>query len=84
MGTAAPKTFAEVTGGLDPGQMDKEITRCFKCGTCTQCDFCFLICPDISIVKAQKGYTVRLDYCKGCGVCAETCPRHAIEMGGAE
>ncbi len=84
MGIAAPKTFAEVIGGLDPGQMDKEITRCFKCGTCTQCDFCFLICPDISIVKAQKGYTVRLDYCKGCGVCAEACPRHAIEMGGAE
>ena len=76
------KKFAEVVGGLDPGRMEKEVARCFKCGTCTQCDFCFLICPDISIVKGKEGYTVKLDYCKGCGVCAETCPRHAIEMGG--
>lgn len=76
------KKFAEVAGGLDQAQMEKEIARCFKCGTCTQCDFCFLVCPDISIVKARDGYTVKLDYCKGCGVCAEACPRHAIEMGG--
>ena len=29
--------------------MEAEIDRCFKCGTCTQCDLCFLICPDISV-----------------------------------
>jgi len=26
------------------------------------------------------GYEVNYDYCKGCGVCAEECPRHAISI----
>jgi heterodisulfide reductase subunit A2 len=77
-------TFNEVTGGLDPGAAEAEIARCFKCGTCTECDLCFWLCPDISILKAQKGYDVRVDYCKGCGMCATTCPRHVIEMGEAQ
>lgn len=76
-------TFDEVIGGLDRTQAEKEIVRCMACGTCTQCDLCFLICPDISVVKAQTGYSVKADYCKGCGVCASTCPRHAIAMGSA-
>ena len=83
-GKGATPDFGEVASGLDAGPMEKEITRCFKCGTCTQCDFCFLVCPDISIVREHDKYTVKLDYCKGCGVCAESCPRHAIEMGGGK
>jgi len=40
-----------------------------------------LLCPDISIVRlGEEGYGVRTDFCKGCGVCATTCPRHVIEM----
>jgi Pyruvate/2-oxoacid:ferredoxin oxidoreductase delta subunit len=71
-----------VTGGLDPGRMEAEISRCFKCGTCTECDLCYLLCPDISITREQEGgYGVKTDYCKGCGICAVTCPRHVIEMG---
>ena len=74
--------FKEVTGGLDPGRMEAEISRCFKCGTCTECDLCYLLCPDISITREQEGgYGVKTDYCKGCGICAVTCPRHVIEMG---
>ena len=74
--------FKEVTGGLDPGRMEAEISRCFKCGTCTECDLCYLLCPDISITRKQDGgYGVKTDYCKGCGMCATTCPRHVIEMG---
>lgn len=77
------KGFKEVTGGIDPSRMAVEIYRCFKCGTCTQCDLCFLLCPDISIVKAgKKGYNVRTDYCKGCSICATSCPRNVIEIGG--
>jgi NADPH-dependent glutamate synthase beta subunit-like oxidoreductase len=75
-------TFKEVTGGIEPSRLPFEVYRCFKCGTCTQCDLCFLLCPDISIQKsAGTGYTVRKDYCKGCTVCATTCPRNVIEIG---
>jgi NADPH-dependent glutamate synthase beta subunit-like oxidoreductase len=78
----AASTFKEVTAGLEPKMAEAEISRCFKCGTCTRCDLCFLLCPDISIVRlGEEGYTVRTDFCKGCGVCATTCPRHVIEMG---
>ena len=76
-----PKTFEEVTGGVSPAQLEEEISRCFKCGTCTRCDLCFLICPDLSIRKAGKdGYDVKKDYCKGCGMCVTTCPGQVIEM----
>lgn len=76
------KTFAEVTDGVSPARMEEEIFRCFKCGTCTQCDLCFLICPDLSIRKAGKdGYSLRGEYCKGCGICVSTCPGQVIEMG---
>lgn len=76
-------SFEETTGGLAPAEMEAEIARCFQCGTCTQCDLCFLICPDLSIVKAGKdGYSVKRDYCKGCGMCVSSCPRQVIEMEG--
>jgi NADPH-dependent glutamate synthase beta subunit-like oxidoreductase/Pyruvate/2-oxoacid:ferredoxin oxidoreductase delta subunit len=74
--------FKEVSGGVRPGRMEAEIGRCFKCGTCTRCDLCFLLCPDISITKAgNEGYEVRQNYCKGCGMCAATCPRNVIDIG---
>ncbi|MHB8091540.1 MAG: NAD(P)-binding protein [Syntrophales bacterium] len=79
------KSFNEVTEGIPPAQMSAEIDRCFKCGTCTQCDLCFLLCPDISIIKTGgNGYSVKVDYCKGCGICATSCPRNVIEMGGGK
>jgi NADPH-dependent glutamate synthase beta subunit-like oxidoreductase/Pyruvate/2-oxoacid:ferredoxin oxidoreductase delta subunit len=74
--------FQEVLGGLDKATMAAEIYRCFKCGTCTGCDLCFLLCPDLSLVKEKKGYSVRVDYCKGCSTCATSCPRNVIEIGG--
>ncbi len=42
---------------------------------CTQCLFCWLYCPDMS-VKVQDGKMIGFDYdyCKGCGVCARECP----------
>jgi NADPH-dependent glutamate synthase beta subunit-like oxidoreductase/Pyruvate/2-oxoacid:ferredoxin oxidoreductase delta subunit len=77
------KNFHEATGGIDLARMSAEITRCFKCGTCTHCDLCFLLCPDISLVKnGHDGYAIREDYCKGCGVCASSCPRNVLEITG--
>ena len=82
-GARGDDAFAEVAGGLTRKKAEAEISRCFKCGTCTACDLCFLLCPDISILKAREGgYDVKSDYCKGCGVCASACPRHVIGMEG--
>ncbi len=81
---ARKKTFEEVVCGLDPARMDEEISRCFKCGTCIDCEICLDFCPDISIIKdAKLGiYGFDTDYCKGCGVCSVACPRNVIEMVG--
>jgi Pyruvate/2-oxoacid:ferredoxin oxidoreductase delta subunit len=76
----AVKSFREVVGGIDTTHMPLEIYRCFKCGTCTHCDLCFLLCPDISIIKGKDGYSIKTDFCKGCSQCATTCPRNIIEM----
>ncbi|MFH1707361.1 MAG: 4Fe-4S dicluster-binding protein [Planctomycetota bacterium] len=48
---------------------------------CKQCLKCNLLCPDVSIkVVDGKMKGIDLDYCKGCGICATTCPFKAIEM----
>jgi 2-oxoacid:acceptor oxidoreductase delta subunit (pyruvate/2-ketoisovalerate family) len=62
--------------------MEQEISRCFRCGTCIDCENCLDFCPDISILKNAKSgiYEFDSDYCKGCGVCAVACPRSIIEM----
>ena len=73
--------FWEVNAGLEKQAAVDEASRCFYCGTCIECDLCFLLCPDISIMKeGHKTYSVNKDYCKGCSICATTCPRHVIEM----
>jgi Pyruvate/2-oxoacid:ferredoxin oxidoreductase delta subunit len=77
--------FEEVSKGLDIANAVEEAKRCFYCGKCIRCDLCFLLCPDISIIKAgNDGYSIKTDYCKGCGICATACPRHVIEMGGGQ
>jgi NADPH-dependent glutamate synthase beta subunit-like oxidoreductase/Pyruvate/2-oxoacid:ferredoxin oxidoreductase delta subunit len=74
------RPFAEVHQQPSKEVVADELSRCFHCGRCTQCDNCFIYCPDISIVKAEGGYNVDLTYCKGCGVCVFECPRAAMEL----
>ncbi|MDH3234851.1 MAG: 4Fe-4S binding protein, partial [Alphaproteobacteria bacterium] len=57
-----------------------EAGRCFSCGTCIYCDNCYLYCPDMAITKLERGYEVKLDYCKGCGLCVAECPTGSISM----
>jgi len=42
---------------------------------CIDCQFCWIYCPDISIVARDKKLIgVDMDHCKGCGICVEVCP----------
>jgi len=73
--------FDPVEGALGTDAARAEAARCFKCGTCVECDVCYQFCPDIAIQKGPEGgYTIDLAHCKGCGVCVEECPRAAIHM----
>lgn len=42
---------------------------------CIDCQFCWVYCPDISIISRDKKMIgVDMDHCKGCGICVEVCP----------
>lgn len=75
-------TFDEVIGGLDEANALYEARRCLSCGNCFECDTCYGVCPDNSVIKLGpgKGYEFNYDYCKGCGLCVAECPCGAIRM----
>jgi 2-oxoacid:acceptor oxidoreductase delta subunit (pyruvate/2-ketoisovalerate family) len=74
--------FAEVVGGLSTETALYEARRCLSCGNCIGCDNCIAVCPDNAVVRIEgaHGYAIDLDYCKGCGLCAQECPCGAIAM----
>jgi pyruvate ferredoxin oxidoreductase delta subunit len=49
-----------------------------KAGKVT-CQICWVHCPEACIEQGAPP-VVDLDYCKGCGICAEECPADAIAM----
>lgn len=80
---------------VEPGSTMENLTgswRTFKPvfdhDVCINCGKCEMYCPDGCILEIKdevnsKGKNFRevdLDYCKGCGICAEGCPVKAIEM----
>lgn len=58
--------------------MDPAVCVAAKQGRVT-CQICWVHCPDACIAQGA-GPVINLTYCKGCGICAEVCPHHAIEM----
>jgi 2-oxoacid:acceptor oxidoreductase delta subunit (pyruvate/2-ketoisovalerate family) len=54
----------------------RDVTKCTKCLQCT------IFCPDGAIHwNSEKGdIEFDLDFCKGCGICANECPTKAIVM----
>jgi len=47
---------------------------------CTMCNFCWFYCPEGCIDRKDGKMSFDLDYCKGCGICANECPAEAIKM----
>ncbi|MCL2028815.1 MAG: 4Fe-4S binding protein [Deltaproteobacteria bacterium] len=50
---------------------------------CTYCGLCYIYCPEgiyQDMGPQEKYYKPDMDYCKGCGVCAQECPRKCIQM----
>jgi 2-oxoacid:acceptor oxidoreductase delta subunit (pyruvate/2-ketoisovalerate family) len=76
------KGFGEVTSTLTEEVALMEGERCFSCGTCNECENCYVFCPDASILKREGKifHQVDYDFCKGCGVCFVECPRRAISL----
>lgn len=55
------------------------------CNTCNKsgekCGRCSLLCPECCVATSHDGeISINYDYCKGCGICANECPRKAIKM----
>jgi 2-oxoacid:acceptor oxidoreductase delta subunit (pyruvate/2-ketoisovalerate family) len=76
------KGFGEVTSTFTESIALEEAERCFSCGTCNDCENCYVFCPDASIIKREEilSHQVDYDFCKGCGICFSECPRRAISL----
>ncbi|MFC1513560.1 NAD(P)-binding protein [candidate division KSB1 bacterium] len=70
--------FGEIIEGLNESDVICEAERCFSCGVCTYCDNCIIFCPDYAVVPAENEYLIKDEYCKGCGICIEECPRNVL------
>jgi len=62
--------------------LSSKLVDAFPCGNCFECDNCFRVCPDNAVIKLgpSQRYEIHLDFCKGCGMCAQECPCGAINM----
>jgi len=76
------KGFGEMTASFTESGALEEGERCFSCGTCNECENCYVFCPDASVVKKEEIFSHQVDYdfCKGCGICFSECPRGAISL----
>ena len=72
----------EVTLAYSREQALAEADRCMSCGVCNGCDNCYIVCPDVSVMRDTREnghYAIRTHYCKGCLVCVQECPTGCLE-----
>jgi Pyruvate/2-oxoacid:ferredoxin oxidoreductase delta subunit len=73
---------AEVTLAYSREQAVAESDCCMSCGVCNGCDNCYIVCPDVSVLRDAREnghYSIRTTYCKGCLVCVQECPTGCLE-----
>jgi 2-oxoacid:acceptor oxidoreductase delta subunit (pyruvate/2-ketoisovalerate family) len=89
MGPLSAWTELPPAGVVDPASAPRTRTGGWRTGErpearrdrCVNCLLCWLYCPDSAIVLDGDVFAgIELDYCKGCGICAEVCPVDAIAM----
>jgi len=74
------KGEAGKTGDWRSSRPEIEHSRCTPAkNERPSCFICWLYCPE-GVVKRSIPVEIDLDYCKGCGICAEECPTKAIKM----
>ncbi|HXA62386.1 MAG TPA: NAD(P)-binding protein [Streptosporangiaceae bacterium] len=72
----------EVTLAYSREEAVAESDRCMSCGVCNGCDNCYVVCPDVSVMRDEREnghYEIRTTYCKGCLVCVQECPTGCLE-----
>ena len=72
----------EVTLAYSEQEAVAEADRCMSCGVCNGCDNCYVVCPDVSVMRDAREnghYSIRTTYCKGCLVCVQECPTGCLE-----
>jgi pyruvate ferredoxin oxidoreductase delta subunit len=68
------------TGDWRINHPEFDYTKCTPARTKrSACFLCWMYCPD-GVISKTIPPKANLEYCKGCGICAEECPTHAISM----
>jgi NADPH-dependent glutamate synthase beta subunit-like oxidoreductase len=78
----ARSQVTEVTLAYSREDAVAEADRCMSCGVCNGCDNCYIVCPDVSVMRDAREngrYSIRTHYCKGCLVCVQECPTGCLE-----
>lgn len=81
-GRHLPPAWEDAPPALEKDAALEESSRCLATHECTYCEVCELLCPDLCITRHPGTGLIQidLDYCKGCGLCAQFCPKDAIRM----
>lgn len=75
----------EVHETLSEAAFLQEAERCFSCGQCHGCQYCFMYCNAGGFVRVERAwpgayFALSLERCMGCGKCIELCPTGFLSL----